>query len=178
VRCTLIVRSKCRLCYIKFDILHNVDRQCFIYIVNYNVNSWRLFKCKYCCLFLWGMYVLVFLYGLCSGKGLELLVAGFNLVLLKLLFGTKYYVDVLSNWGYIGLHLVLRQRNFHQNFMRKFPETFGTKVWIFLTQLFHESFIKIWGVWWRGWRNFSKICRKFCQNFMSSKYKKKHNYGR
>jgi len=41
------------------------------------------------------------------------------------------------------LQLVLRQRNFRQNFTRKFPGTFGTKVWIFLTKLSRESFVKI-----------------------------------
>jgi len=38
---------------------------------------------------------------------------------------------------------VLRQRNFRQNFSRKFPENFTTKVWIFLTKFSRESFVKI-----------------------------------
>jgi len=47
--------------------------------------------------------------------------------------------------------VVLRQGNFSQNFTRKFPETFGTKVWIFLRKLS----LKI----------SSKFHPKFCKNF-------------
>jgi len=54
------------------------------------------------------------------------------------LYAELYYIYVEFH-----LQLVLRQQNFRQNFTRKFPETFGTKVWIFLTKLNSESFLKI-----------------------------------
>jgi len=42
----------------------------------------------------------------------------------------------------IKLFVVLRQRNFRQNFTGKFPESFGRKVWNFLTKLSRESLVE------------------------------------
>jgi len=44
-------------------------------------------------------------------------------------------------WNQMFL-VVLRKRNFSQNFTQKFPENFGTKVCNFLTKLSREAFVK------------------------------------
>jgi len=77
------------------------------------------------------------------------------------------YYFVTFNTGYI----VLRQQNFSQNFTRKFPENFGTKVWIFesrkLSQNFEslnlfEKVLKVWTS--KLSQNLPNVSLKVCQN--------------
>jgi len=66
-----------------------------------------------------------------------------NLISFHLILILDYKIVFKTIVVLLHVYLVLRQGNVRQNFTRKFPETFGTKVWIFLRKLSPESFVEI-----------------------------------